>query len=252
METAILQPKVQRAINAKIPKDLPKPKIMLAFDPGDEKAARLIREQTHRFLADLSRANRETIFGAISEGLQEGANPRKISLLIQQNIGLTDFQNNAVKNYRSLLENGSREALDRGLRPTRNDNMVERSISGEKPLTSKQIDLMVGRYRQKYIRYRADTIARTEAGGAIAVGQDEALRQTAENVGFTDDQVIRTWNTTRDSRARDTHAAMNQQPRELGKPFDSPSGAKLRFPRDPLASASERINCRCNLTTSFK
>ena len=245
-------PKAQRAINAKIPKDLPKPKIMLAFDPGDEKAALLIREQTHRFLADLTRANRETIFGAISEGLQEGANPRKISLLIQQNIGLTDFQNNAIKNYRSLLENGSREALDRGLRPTRNDNMVERSISGEKPLTSKQIDLMVGRYRQKYIRYRADTIAVTEAGGAIAVGQDEALRQTAEDIGFTDEQIIRTWRTHKDGRQRSTHNAMSGQLRQRGVPFDSPSGAKIRFPRDPQASAAERINCRCNLTTSFK
>jgi hypothetical protein len=56
------------------------------------------------------------------------------------------------------------------------------------------------------------------------------------------------WNSVHDDRVRDTHQVLDGQGRALGESFDSPSGAKLRYPHDPLAPISEVANCRCFLT----
>ncbi|MDB5724627.1 MAG: putative head morphosis protein, partial [Novosphingobium sp.] len=48
-----------------------------------------------------------------------------------------------------------------------------------------------------------------------------------------------------DKRVRDTHRGMNHQTVGQNESFVSPSGARLRYPGDPLAPAAEIINCRC-------
>lgn len=244
VETKILEPKAQIKANAKIPKGLSKPKVMLTFDPGNPRAAEIIRDQTESLIRDISESTRQVINDAIFDGLTTGKNPRAIAKEIQSVIGLTRFQENAVKNYRRLLEAGSKEALNRALRDKRYSEDI-------KNLSQDQIDRMVDAYRRKYINYRAETIARTEAGKAISQAQEEALRQTMSEVGFTDDEVIRTWRSTKDMRTRDTHVTLDGQKRPLNVPFTSSSGARLRYPRDPSAPASEVCNCRCTLTTQF-
>lgn len=240
VETKILEPKAQIKANAKFPK----PKVMLTFDPGNPRAAEIISNQTESLIRDISESTRQVINDAIFDGLTTGKNPRAIAKEIQSVIGLTRFQENAVKNYRRLLEQGSKEALNRALRDRRFSEDV-------KNLSQDQIDRMVDAYRKKYINYRAETIARTEAGKAISQAQEEALRQTISEVGFREDEVFRTWRSTKDMRTRDTHVTLDGQKRPLNVPFTSSSGARLRYPRDPSAPASEVCNCRCTLTTQF-
>lgn len=59
---------------------------------------------------------------------------------------------------------------------------------------------------------------------------------------------IKMWHSQSDDRVRDTHQVLNGQRRALGESFDSPSGAKLRYPHDPLAPISEVARCRCFLS----
>ena len=240
-EMKALTPKAQMKAN--------KPIIVLSFEPGNPRAAEIIRAQTESLIKDISDSVRQVIYDAIYNGQLSGANPRTVAIEIQKVIGLTAFQNNAVNNYRRLLESGSKEALDRGLRDKRFDNTVRRA--SEVPLTQEQIDRMVDRYREKYIKYRAETIARTEAGRAISQAQEEAIRQTMNDVGIGEDEVKRKWHTTMDGRQRDSHSYLNGRIVGLNEPFLSSSGARLRYPRDPSAPASETINCRCTLTTHF-
>lgn len=248
-ETAILEPKVQRFSNKQNPL---KPKITLAFNPGDERAAQIIRNATTSLIVQISEQQRLSIFDSISTGLQAGDGPRKMAREISEVVGLTQKQNQAVKNYRQLLEDGNAEALQRGLRDKRRDGTIRRSIKDQDPLSSKQINSMAEAYRAKYIRYRSEVIARDQIGSAVAVGRDEALRQTNEDVGISAEETFGTWNTTKDGRQRDTHNSMSGQVRNINDTFDSPSGAKLRYPKDPLAPASEKIQCRCIRTISYR
>jgi F like protein len=59
-----------------------------------------------------------------------------------------------------------------------------------------------------------------------------------------------TWVSMRDNRVRETHRALDGQTVNLGTPFLSPSGAKLRFPHDPRAPIGEVAGCRCYLRAS--
>lgn len=242
-EAKALQPKAQRAMDAKTSGI--KPQIILTFDPGNARAAEIIRNRKDTLIREITDSIRETVYNTVAEELSRGANSRVIAQQIGDAVGLTRFQNNAVANYRRLLEAGSKEALERNLR----DRRYDRTIAAGKPLSQAQIDNMVEAYRRKYIRYRGETIAKTEAGRALSEAQDEALRQTLEDTGLT---ATRTWRATRDSRTRDTHVTLSGQTKPVGQPFESVSGARLMYPRDPNAPASETVNCRCALTTSLK
>lgn len=88
------------------------------------------------------------------------------------------------------------------------------------------------------VKGRANRIARTEMLSASNAGSFNAMKQTGVEK--------KEWLTSRDSKVRDTHKAMNGQTVKLDEPFLSPSGVKLQYPGDPSAgAASEIINCRC-------
>lgn len=242
-EAKALAPKAQRAINAQA--NGIKPQIVLTFDPGNARATEIIRNRKTTLIREITDSIRESVYNTVAEGLAAGSNSRKIAGQIGERVGLTRFQENAVQNYRRMLQAGSQDALSRALR----DRRYDRTIAAGKPLSSEQIDKMVAAYRQKYLRYRGETIARTEAGRALSEAQDEALRQTIEETGLT---ATRTWRATRDARTRDTHVTLNGQTKGVDELFESVSGARLRYPRDPNAPASETVQCRCVLTTSLK
>ena len=55
--------------------------------------------------------------------------------------------------------------------------------------------------------------------------------------------VVKQWDATLDAKTRDSHAAVDQQIRELDEAFSN----GLMFPGDPSGAAAEVINCRCAL-----
>lgn len=101
---------------------------------------------------------------------------------------------------------------------------------------------------QKYLDWdtgdwpgRARTIARTESAGVQSAATIAAAMNRNAVLEEDLDQV---WMATMDSRTRDTHFAADGQRTTLGGTF-TVGGAALRYPGDPNAPASERINCRC-------
>ncbi len=201
---------------------------------------RLVRE----FSAEQTRATRE----ALLDGITQGANPIEQARNFRDSIGLTQYQQRAVQNYRRALQQGSPEALQRALRDRRFDGSARRAIDGQN-LTSAQVDKMVDAYRRRMIAYRARVIARTEALRSVHEGAAEGYRQAIEGGHIEANQLEQTWNTAGDSRVRDTHATMNQQVQPYGVPFVSGAGAQLRYPGDPNAGPAESIQCRCAVGT---
>jgi uncharacterized protein with gpF-like domain len=107
---------------------------------------------------------------------------------------------------------------------------------------------MVAAYRNRALRYRAETIARSETITALHQAQSDALDQAtqrrAERRRGHDD-----WRSAHDKRVRDAHRELDGQSVRRGGVFASALGP-IRFPGDPEASAANVINCRCYLEPS--
>jgi hypothetical protein len=92
-----------------------------------------------------------------------------------------------------------------------------------------------------FIPDSAPTLLANLAAGAAMNG---AVFAAASAAGWTGKR----WITQQDNRVRDTHVALGKgKAVPLNQMFVSPSGSRLRFPRDPRAPLAERANCRCSL-----
>ena len=98
---------------------------------------------------------------------------------------------------------------------------------------SKNITELYGDYTKK----RAMRIARTEMGGVVNGGSNEAYIQA---------KVGREWLTSLDGNERPAHAEANGQQKSGEEPFIV-GGEALMHPLDPNGSAGNTINCRCTV-----
>lgn len=217
--------------------------ISLHFDGTNYRAVQAMRGNSLRLVREFTAEQRAATRQAIEAGVARGANPIEQARAFRESIGLTRFQERAVANYRRALESGSQDALGRELRDRRFDRTVQGAVDGDRVLTGKQVDTMVDRYRERYVRYRSEVIGRTEAMSAANEGAMESYRQAIENGVVDADQVERTWNTAEDSRVRDSHDAMDGQTVGADEPFTSGAGNLLLYPGDPSAPPEDRIQC---------
>lgn len=215
-----------------------------ALDAMTRNQLRLIRE----FVAEQQMATRE----ALLDGIRRGINPRQMAVTLRDSIGLTQYQVQIINNYRRQLETLDASALARALRDKRFDRTVLNSIADQTPLTPVQIDRMVDRYREKWLKYRSEVIARTESLRAVHEGTDLMYQQAVDNGTLDGEDLVRTWDNSGDARVRDpAHTLMQGQKRKLRESFTSGAGNHLKRPGDPDAPASETVQCRCAVTTRF-
>lgn len=226
--------------------------LVVTFNVVNERAVRIMQNNQLNFVREFTREQTEATRQALIRGVREGLNPRAQARAFRDSIGLTSRQEAAVNNYSRLLRENNRQALERGLRDRRFDGTVRRAINNGKPLTDGQIDRMVGRYRERYLKYRSEVIARTEALQAAHEGTEEMFDQAIENGNIRADQLQARWHTRQDGRQRDSHDAMAGQTRPHGEPFVSGEGNLIRYPGDPQAPAEERIQCRCAVSRTIK
>lgn len=228
-------------------------RVVIGFDQTNERAVRHLRDSRFRMIVEFGDAQRDATRLALVDATARGLNPVAQARAFRASVGLTRRQQAAVVNYRTLLERaalGERDALTRALRDRRFDPSIRRAIRTGEPLTGAHIDRMVARYGERYVKFRAETIARTEALRAVHAGNDEAFRQAVAAGALDPTELVRTWITSLDGRERATHHDASGQTRGLDEPF-SVGGWALRYPGDPAAPARETIRCRCVLTTRF-
>ena len=226
--------------------------VQITFDQTNIRAVNAMRQNKLRMVREFTDEQRRATREALTSGITQGVNPRVQALAFRDSIGLTLKQQQAVNNYRRLLENNSSEALSRKLRDKRFDSSVERAIKDGQVLDKSTIDRMVTRYQERYIRYRSEVIARTEALRSAHEGSEEMYAQAIESGSLNPEKLIRTWVTAKDERVRSSHAAMSGQTRAIGQPFTTGEGFNLMRPGDSTAPASETVQCRCIVTTTFK
>lgn len=224
--------------------------IEVNFDRVNTRAVQHMREARLRLIQQFTSGQRSATRAALVQGIRLGLNPREQARLFRQSIGLTTRQVAAVANFRRALEAGSARALAYQLRDKRFDRSIQAALTGE-PLSTDQIDRMVDQYYKRSLAARAETIARTEALGAVHRGSDQGFAEAIAQ-GVIDDELSQTWHTASDSRVRHpSHTFMNGQVRVFGEPFLSGTGNLLRYPGDSRAPASDTIKCRCVKSTRF-
>jgi hypothetical protein len=194
---------------------------------------------------------------AIMSGVEAGTNPIAQARAFRESIGLTERQWKIVDNYRRALlaigtdEKSVSDVLGRELRDRRGDAQILRAVRENRPLPQEKIDWLVGRYRDRWIKYRAEVIGRTEALRAVNSGNEEMYRQAIAAGTIRQDDLERTWEARLDGRERETHRLLNGQKRRWGESWTTIHG-EIKFPGDPDAPASETIQCRCVLSTRIR
>lgn len=225
------------------------------FNMRNPAAERWLSERSSARVTEIMQDQRNMIREHLRVGMSEGRNPRSVALdlvgrLVDGEreggvIGLTSSQAQWVRNYRDELEKSSKSALDRALRDARFDGIVERAIASGNPISAENVDKMVGAYKNRALRYRAENIARTEAIQSLHEAQNQSIDQMVETGTVTETSVSFAWRTAEDARVRDSHAEMEGQKVSYGEKFVTGDGNELEFPGDPNGPPEETINCRC-------
>lgn len=214
----------------------------------DPRAAAYVQRYVADRVVEISTETVEAVRQAVLFGVNTGRPPAAVARDFKSTIGLNTKQELAVRNFRTALETDPARAMGYELRDKRYDGLLE----ADKPLTSKQVDDMVTRYRAGQLRYRTEAIARTESMTAISVGQEEAIRQgvnsgAIQTVNKDGRELRGDWIATHDGRTRHAHLAipgMNPKGVPVGVAFKTPLGPMM-MPRDPEGTAANTIQCRC-------
>jgi len=166
-------------------------------------------------------------------------------------IGLPGNYSQYVLNARAQLLGGNpdemRKYLQRKRRDRRFDGIVNRAINTGTPVAQADVDKIVGRYADRLMKTYAEMLAKAEALESFGAGRDQVYEQLIAQ-GLDRDSVTKTWRDRGDKKVRHTHSVMGGQEVQKDQPFQSPTGALLRYPGDTSLGAgwSERANCRCS------
>ena len=213
------------------------------YHPG---AVQFLKDYTLDRIRQFTDEMREGVREAVHNGLVNGWNPRKTAREIRSisTFGLTSRQRAAVNNFRRLVETGDREALTRALRDKRFDASLKKQILGEVNLSREQIDKMVEAYERRYLRYRSETIARTESIRALSSGNRVGWQQFLDQRGKGSTALRRKWYVSPGERTCEfcrPIPRMNPDGRGFDELFETPLGPYLDPPLHP--------DCRCTILT---
>jgi HK97 family phage portal protein len=196
--------------------------INYAFNSADPVVTKWLKDQSGELISNITTSSREAIQSILTRGVSKGQTVDKISALIREEIGLHPRYADAVDKYRQLLE-------DRYEREEIKDSALKAAAEAEK-------------YANKLLRYRADTIARTETIRASNVGIHESWRQAVENGLMDRDEWEREWVA---SDPCDLCLELDGTRAPLFEPFVDEEGEEYDMPPDP------HPNCRCSVALVY-
>lgn len=238
----------------------PDGKGVFRFNVRDPRAETWLRNKSASLVTSITEEMRQSIRTAMDGGMLSGRGPKNVALDIVGRydrvegrrvggiIGLTTQQEGWVASTRRQLETLDAGYFTKDLRDRRFDPIVRKAIDNGRRLSREDIDKIVGRYADRTLRYRGETIARVESMEALAASDYESTRQVVAMGAARPKDVTREWDTAGDEKVRHSHAEMDGQVVGLEEAFVSPvSGARMMYPHDSSlgAPANEIIGCRC-------
>ncbi|NBW08358.1 MAG: hypothetical protein EBR82_10055 [Caulobacteraceae bacterium] len=226
----------------------------IAFDVQNPQLQNILMSRKVELLNGVTRDMSDVVYQTINTGIRDGLGAKQIARDFREVIGLTDKQENIVQNYKRLLKDEPMQALSRELRDKRFDKTVRKAVRLKQPLPDDVINKMVSRYREKFTKLRAETIARTQGIQILSESERQGWVQMIDDGVVKEQDIERLWVAGKDGRTRSSHVAiprLNEGGVGMNQPFQSPLGA-IMYPGDPSASLKNRINCRCRVITRFR
>jgi len=216
----------------------------LSLNLLNPEAVAFLQGYTMNLIRQVSLQTRLAIRDVILTAFNEGGHPYEQAREIRNLIGLTQSQAAAVRRFRQMLQSGDpakmREVLERTLRDHRFDSTVMRAIQVQTTIPKEKVVTMVDRYYQRYLTYRAQTIARTESIRASCAGQQELWRQAQQQQLLDPERTRRKWIITPDDRLCEyckAIRALNPDGVRLDEEFVTEDGSVDQPPAHP--------RCRC-------
>lgn len=239
----------------------PASNIRLRFNPTNPAAEAWIkRNVADRIVEKLIPETVESVRKTILTGFQAGRHPNNIALDIGGRmvggrrqggiLGLDPQFSSYVDSMRLRLSSGDAAEMQKvfgmTLRDKRYDARLMKAIKGERKLTASEIETLVGRYNDRLLKLRAETIARTETGMAVMQSRKDAWDQALVRMGREPDAVVKTWVAGGGAKdPRPHHQALGgKKVRGLNTPF-SVGGVEMQHALDSAGGAKECANCTC-------
>jgi len=235
---------------------------VMRFNVRDREAEAWLQQRSSGLVVEIENDVRQSVRDTLQRGLEQGRNPRNVALDLVGRfnretgrreggaVGLNSNQLTWVNSVRQKLLTLDESYFEMGLRYTRGDGEVRRAIESGKPLSPETVDRLVGRYRENALRYRGETIARTEALAALNRSEYEATKQALAQSDLPPSAARKIWDSAGDGRVRDSHRDMDGQSVGIDEPFVSPvTGALMMHPHDASLGAPSRetVGCRCRV-----
>jgi hypothetical protein len=245
-------------------------RIVFRWDVQNQAAEAMLRDLSSALISSIEEDTRQMVREKMEAGFAKGQGPKTIALDIAGRVdkvtkrreggllGMTLNLSRTVENARTALSSGDVEGMKHYLtlarRDKRFDAQVRKAIAAGKPLNQEQVAKITGRLTDRYVQLRAETIARTETMTSVMAAKHEAYQQGLSAANRDASLVTRKWRSAGDKRVRHTHMILNaQEVKGMDIPFQSPSGALMRYPGDTTlgAGAGEIIACRCDVEYNF-
>lgn len=245
------------------------PRIPPSFDINTPRAGAWLRRHAAELVGDLSDDMKRGVQAALAEARRQGRSPSATALDLAGRmnrttgkregglIGLSSRQMAAVDRAREgLLTRDKaimRELAQRDAFHATDRRKIKEALKGDRKLTRRDIDLMIGRYNGRSLMARAKAIANTEAREAGHAGAFEAVQQSIDAGRLQPNQVRKTWQAVF-RNTRDSHKRLHGQTKNFDEPFVSPkTEAELMHPGDRSRKppASEVVNCQCYLNIRY-
>ena len=236
-------------------------RVIWRFGVRNPVAEAILRDLSATMVTHITEDQRQGVRFALEQGLVRGQNPRSTALDVVGRvnrvtgqrgggvIGLTLHQIEYIERARQNLASGDPKLMRQYLlletRDKRADRTVMKAIREGKPITGETLQTIIMRLNNNNLRLRGEMLARTETMMALGSAREEAMRQQIDGGKIAEQDVKKRWHSAGDNRVRHTHRVLNGQAVGINELFDSPSGARLRFPGDPRAPINEISGCRC-------
>lgn len=238
-------------------------RIVFRFGVRNPEAEAWLLSHSAALVTRIVEDQRQGIRTALAEGLARGDNPRRAALDVVGRvnrvtgrreggiIGLTAPQERFVASAREELLSGDPKALrnylGRERRDRRFDALVRKAIAEGRALDRATVERMVGRYADRLLDLRGEMLSRTETMIALGKSRDDAMGQAIAAGKVDPAFVTKRWLSAGDDRVRHSHRTLNGDEVGFYASFQSPTGARLRFPGDPDVPISETSGCRCTV-----
>lgn len=210
----------------------------VVFDALRPRVIEAMRTLETRVITTLHQDVRDAVRQAFARGIEARQDRRAVARSIRSVVGLSARGEQAVANFRRMLETGDRAALARLLRDARFDRTLDKALGADGTgLSAAQVDTMVNAYRRRSVAAYAETISRTATRDAYKLATRESWESAIDRGIVPGDSVRKRWlHLDEQDNPRPHHAAMQGETVPIDARYSN---------GDAYAGEHDPWNCHC-------